>query len=179
MATCPNGKARRRCRRAERQAAISNGYLQTSFFLATKEIEIRDVKGKRHTEKRLLSSRPRSHDRASKCHHFFPRRERPHGRYLISPLTPQLQLCKSCSSQTSSMHSSNPLTLFRYIHAKYSQALSIKDVCFPLWLARSITSPRTSRRSSPGFPSCPVAAGKYWVLHRRPLGCLTFLYCIF
>lgn len=52
MATCPNGKARRRCRRAERQAAISNGYLQTLFFLATKEIEIRDVKGKRDTQRK-------------------------------------------------------------------------------------------------------------------------------
>ena len=150
------------------------------FFLATKEIEIRDVKGKRDTQRKgCYPHAPDPHNRASKCHHFSPRRERPHGRYLISPLTPQLQLCKSCSSQTSSMHSSNPLTLFRYIHAKYSQALSIKDVCFPLWLARSITSQRTSRRSSPGFPSCPVAAGKYWVLHRRLLGCLTFLYCIF
>lgn len=77
MARCPNGKARRRCRRAERQAAISNGYLQTLFYSATKEIEIRDVKGKRDTQRKgCYPHAPDPHNRASKCHHFFPRRNR-------------------------------------------------------------------------------------------------------
>ena len=44
-------------------------------------------------------------------------------RYLISRLEPH-------DSNPTERHAANPLTHFWYIHANFSQTLSIKEVCF-------------------------------------------------
>ena len=166
-----------------------NGYLQT-FALGRhgKQNKKRKMrfrcreKGERDRQRQRKVCYPHAppypHARANKCHHFSPGDRLP-GRYLTSPLIHNSNPAKVAARRYGASTPQIPRPLSWYIHASFSQTLPIKEVCFPLWLARSITSQHISRRSILRSPNRPVSAGIYWVLRPPLQGKMTSLYCIF